>query len=418
MGFRGHSRNMLYAPLQRINYVACSESNGNITTRIKTLSAKYCDRCFSPWTSNHRNQRQPYGSKLISLKLMIVEETVPVKPHQRVKRPRVSIPKELPREEIIHGLPDEEKVCTHDGTELKPIGSDDHEQLDIIPTQIEVLLHRRLKYACPCCNKHIVTSNKPKQTIEKSLASTGILAFIASQKYCDTLTLYRQSEMFKRIRIEIDRTNLSNWMLKCGALVQPPINLLQDKILEAPVVHMDETTVQVLKELGKTAQSKSYMWLLASFSKQPITVFHYESSRKGRIPTMLLNANVKALMVDGYEGYQGAYSEHRIIRLGCWAHARRKFVDAQKLQLKGKTGKTDQAIAFIQKLYRVEKQIKELSIDERYRIRQQQSKPIIDKISAMAGKKSTTCPSQHPTGKGIGVFAKSMVNINPVSGGW
>jgi len=343
----------------------------------------------------------------------VAEETVAVKPHQRVKRPRVSIPKELPREEIVHDLPDDEKVCPHDGTVLKHIGSDDHEQLDIIPAQIKVLLHRRLKYACPCCNKHIVTANKPKQAIEKSLASAGLLAFVATQKYCDALPLYRQSEMFKRSRIEIDRTNLSNWMLKCGALVQPLINLLQEKILEAPVVHMDETTVQVLKEPGKTAQSKSYMWLLASFSDQPITVFHYESSRKGSIPTELLNENVNTLMVDGYEGYQSACNEHDIIRLGCWAHARRKFVDAQKLQPKGKTGKADQAIAFIQKLYRVEKQIKDLPVDERYRIRQQQSKPIMDKIAQWLEKSLLHAPPNTALGKALGYLQKQWPRLTP-----
>lgn len=119
------------------------------------------------------------------------EATVTVKPHQRKSKPRVSIPDNLPREDIIHDLPEDEKVCPHDGHLLEVIGSDDHEQLDIIPAKIKVLRHRRLKYACPCCDKHIITAKKPHQAIEKSIASAGLLAFIATQKYCDALPLYR-----------------------------------------------------------------------------------------------------------------------------------------------------------------------------------------------------------------------------------
>ena len=122
-------------------------------------------------------------------------ETTPVKSHERRTKPRVSIPDALPREEIIHDLPDEEKICPHDGSPLKVIGSEDHEQLDIIPAQIKVLRHKRLKYACPCCDQHIVTARKPKQPIEKSIASPGLLAYVAVQKYCDALPLYRHDCM-------------------------------------------------------------------------------------------------------------------------------------------------------------------------------------------------------------------------------
>ncbi|WP_317928441.1 IS66 family transposase zinc-finger binding domain-containing protein [Halioxenophilus sp. WMMB6] len=137
-------------------------------------------------------------------------ETTTVKSHERKSRPRVGIPAEIPREEIIHDLTDSEKVCPKDGTALEVIGSDNHEQLDIIPAQIKVLVHRRLKYACPCSEQHIVTAAKPTQPIEKSIASPGLLAYIAVQKYADALPLYRQSEMFKRIGIALDRTNLAN----------------------------------------------------------------------------------------------------------------------------------------------------------------------------------------------------------------
>ncbi|MFT5085172.1 MAG: transposase [Lentisphaeria bacterium] len=327
---------------------------------------------------------------------------IDVKPHQRVKRPRVSIPKDYPREDIIHDLLESDKVCPHDGTTLERVGSEDHEQLDVVPAQINVLRHRRLKYACLCGRQHIVTARKPSLPIEKSISSPGLLAFVATQKYYDALPLSRQSEIFKRIRIEIGRTNLSNWMIKAGALIQPLINLLLDKILERSVVHMDETTLQVLNEPDKPAQSKRYMWLMASFTEQPITVFNYEATRKGTIPCAMLDKSVSALMVDGYEGYQSACNQHDIVRLGCWAHTRRKFVDAQKLQVKGKVGKADQAIAFIQGLYRIEKQTKALSESARYAPRKTQAIPIINKMAKWLENSLLHAPPKTVLGKALG----------------
>ena len=283
----------------------------------------------------------------------------------------MSIPAELPREEIVDDISAAEKISPHDGTVLNEIGSEDHEQLELIPAQITILKHIRKKYACPCCKTHIVTANKPKQTIEKRIASASLLAYVATNKYCDALLLYRQSELFKRIGIELDRTNLANWMVRCGELIQPLINLLQDRLLEQPVIHLDETPLQVLNESGRTAQSKSYMWIMASTQSHPIRVFHY------------------------------APTHNHITRLGCWAHARRKFVDAQKLQPKGKTDKADQAIAFIQRLYRIEQSIKDQPPDERYRIRQQQSKPVIDKIKAWLGKSVPHVPPKTALGKAL-----------------
>jgi transposase len=190
-------------------------------------------------------------------------------------------------------------------------------------------------------------------------------------------------------------------MIKSGELVQPLINLLQDQLLERSLVHMDETTVQVLNEPGKTAQSKSYMWLMASFTDKPITVFRYDPSRSQAVPTQWLTAEVNTLIVDGYKGYDSACKDYSIQRLGCWAHARRKFVDAQKLQPKGKTGKADQAIAFIQKLYLIEKQIKDDPPDQRYIIRQQQAKPIIDKIKDWLDKSLLHVPPKTALGTAL-----------------
>lgn len=311
-------------------------------------------------------------------------ETIEIPAHRRQRKPRVSIPNDLPREEIVYDLAEEDKFCPHDQTTLRCIGSDDHEQLDIIPAQVRVLRHKRLKYACPCCDQHIVTASKPKQAIEKSIASAGLLAFIATQKYCDALPLYRQSEMFNRIGIKLDRTNLANWMVRMGELSQPLIDRLQRHIQQQPLVHMDETPIQVLKEPDKAAQSKSYMWLLACYGDQAASLYQYDPSRTGSVPMMMLADGNQVLMVDGYAGYGPACEQYRIKRLGCWAHARRQFVEAQKV--KGKASKADVFIKLIQALYKIEKQSQGKPPNERYALRQEKAKPLLDKLQTQLNK--------------------------------
>ena len=285
-------------------------------------------------------------------------EVVPEAKPARKPRKAFRIPPELPRVEIIHDLPESEKVCPHDGTALKHIDSEVHEQLDIIPAQAQVLRHLRYTYACPCCDQHVVTAQKPKQPIEKGLASPRLLATIATQKYVDGLPLYRQEQLFARLGLELDRTTQANWMMKCGALIQPLINLIHEQMLEQPVLHMDETRVQVLDEPGRSPQSQSYMWVLRSV-EQPAVLFHYSPTRSSEVPKHLLNDFSGALMVDGYQGYHAVCESPSITRLGCWAHARRGFVDAKKAYGLSRTGKADEALAHIQALYRIEQSAKD-----------------------------------------------------------
>lgn len=322
--------------------------------------------------------------------------------HTRSTKRRVSIPTDIPRVDIIHDLPDDQKVCPHDGTALKRIGSETHVQLDIIPAKVQALNHIRYKYACPCCEQYLLTATKPAQPIEKSIASPGLLAYIATQKYVDALPLYRQVEIFKRIGIEMDRGTLASWMVKCGQLVQPLINLIHEKILEQAFLHMDETVVQVLSEPNKTAQSNSYMWVLRStLPTASAVLFRYEPTRSGDMAKELLRDFTGALMVDGYEGYNAACVKNGITRLGCWAHARRKFIEAQKVQPKGKTGKADQALAYIQQLYRIEQCISDKTADKKYQERQQQSQPILDKLKNWLDKSLSQVPPKTALGKAL-----------------
>lgn len=328
------------------------------------------------------------------------EAAITVATHQRQKTKAPRIPAELPREDIVHDLADAEKVCPHDGTALKCIGEECSEQLDVIPAQINVLRHVRKKYACPCCERYIVTATKPKQPIEKSMAAPGLLAYVATQKYVDALPLYRQTEIFKRIGIELDRTTLANWMVTCGTLIQPLLNLIHERIMEQPVLHMDETRVQVLNEPGRSAQSQSYMWVLRAVEK-PAVLFHYAPSRSGDVAKHLLTGYGGALMVDGYEGYSAVCSQQALTRLGCWAHARRKFMEAKNAQDKHKTGKADQALAYIQQLYGIEKIAKDQRAEDRLLLRQTQAQPIMDKLRQWLEKSIAQVPPKTLLGKAL-----------------
>lgn len=331
-----------------------------------------------------------------------LEPKISVPAHTRKKKKRVSIPDDLPREDIVHDLSESEKVCPHDGTALTHIGDESHEQLDIEPAKIKVLRHLRRKYACPCCQQHLITAKKPAQAIEKSIASSGLLAHVAVNKYVDALPLYRQVEIFKRIGVHLDRTTLANWMIKMGALVQPLINLMREACVEQSVLHMDETPLQVLNEPDKKAQSQSYMWVIATTQASvPVVLFHYSLGRGGDTPKELLSDFNGALMVDGYEGYNAVCVENQLTRLGCWAHARRKFIEAQRQQPKGKSGKADVALAFIQKLYAIEKLNRDKALDERLQIRQNQSTVVIDKLKKWLEKALLNTPPKTTLGKAV-----------------
>ena len=212
------------------------------------------------------------------------DETVTVPEHSRRKRGRKKLPDSLSRIDIVHELAADERRCPHDGGVLAEIGEVTSEQLDIVPAKIQVIRHIRKQYACKC-GQCIKTAPLPPQPIPKSLASPGLLAHITVSKYQDALPLYRQETILRRIGVELPRATLANWMIKAGVLVQPVINLLRDRMLAYDIIQMDETPVQVLKEPGKRAQSKSDLWLQRGGPPdQPITLYDYDPGRGAGCP--------------------------------------------------------------------------------------------------------------------------------------
>lgn len=334
-------------------------------------------------------------------------EVVVQKKSNKAAKPRVSIPDHLPRIDRIHDLLDDEKFCPHDGTELTCFGESSHEQLEVIPEKLQVVNHIQKKYACPCCEKHIIQAQKPKAPIPKSIAGPSLLAYLLVKKYQDAMPLYRQAQSMQRMGFELNTRNLANWMIQCGQLIQPLINLMQDHCLSRPLLHMDETRVQVLREPGKAAESQSYMWLLSAFDDRPVILFRYDPSRSQTVATNWLEGTQKntALMVDGYAGYNQVCDRNQLNRLGCWAHARRKFTDIVKARSKKeatqKTGKADWVLNEIKKLYRIEQDYKEQPSDQRYQARQQKAVPILNKIKTWLEKSVNQAPPKTALGKAL-----------------
>jgi transposase len=335
------------------------------------------------------------------------DDSVFVEGHTRKKRGRKPLPDWIPRVEILHDLPDEEKVCGEDGTALERIGEEVSEQLEFIPAKLRVLRHVRPKYACPTCRTGIHTAPLPPQPIPKSLASPTLLAHVAVSKYADGLPLYRQETMFQRLGIDLPRSSLAHWMVKTGELVQPLVNLLRDDLLASGFVQCDETRYQVLKEPGKAATSQSYLWV--QLAPEPgVVLYDYDASRSAEVPKRLLAGFEGFLQTDGYEGYGAIGQEPGITHVGCWAHARRKFDEALRAQKSSakkkrslKESKALQGLAFIQKLYKIERQIREKPPDEIHRIRQERSRPVMERLRSWLTEAIPRVPPQSLTGKAL-----------------
>ncbi|MBC7430351.1 MAG: IS66 family transposase, partial [Bacteriovorax sp.] len=325
-------------------------------------------------------------------------ETIIVPGHERAKRgKRIKLPESLPREIVEIDL--DSKICSIDGSELKCIGEEISEKLEIIPAKVKVLRTIRKKYACSKCES-ITTAPAPLELIPKSIASSSLLAYVASAKYVDALPLYRQEAIFKRIGIDLHRQTMARWMITIGEKIEPLIKLLREELLDSSYLHMDETTVQVLNEEGKKAQSKSYMWVQARSGVKPIILFHYAKKRSAQHSELLLEDFSGYLHVDGYDGYAPVCEKNQITRLGCWAHARRKFFDAFKSSQGNVIGK--QGLVFIKKLYEVEDKIRGLSSSEKLERRQNESLKITNEFKEWVDEKILKTAPKSMGGNALG----------------
>jgi transposase len=311
-------------------------------------------------------------------------ETIKIPAHERKKRGRKKLAAELPRVEVVHDLPESEKVCAADGTALVRIGEEIAEQLDFKPAQVRVIRNIRPKYACPCCRQGVQIAPTPPTLFPKSLATPSLLAHITTAKFVDSLPLYRQEAQFARLGVTLGRATMAGWMIRLGGThVVPLINLLNEQMLEHPVVHCDESRLQVLNS-DKAPTADHWMWVRASGPPdQRIVLFDYDPSRGGAVPKRLLEGYRGILLTDGYEPYATVAAELKLVHAGCMAHARRKFDDARKAA-PGDSPHATTALNFIRELYLIERTLWDrehpVTPEQRLEVRTTRSAPIMERF--------------------------------------
>ena len=339
------------------------------------------------------------------------EEKVEIEAHSRKKPGRKPLPENLPRVEIVHDIGEEEKVCGC-GATLERLGEEVSEKLDIIPAIIRVIRHIRPKYGCRCCEgveddgPTIKIAPVPPQIIPKGIASAGLLAHILTAKFADALPFYRQEKQFARLGVELGRATMCNWAMKAADSCKPLLEMLTREIRSGPLINIDETTVQVLREPGRSPTTKSYMWIFRGCDQQKVAlVYRYAPSRAGDIASAFVGDYEGAVQTDGYVGYDFLDKKDSIIHLGCWAHVRRKFMDAAKAgsSKSKKSGSVNVALSYIRKLYGIEKRAKaqRLDVKQLVVVRQTEAKPLLEKFRVWLEKKSLQVVPRSLLGKAV-----------------
>ncbi len=270
------------------------------------------------------------------------------------------------------------------------------EELEYIPAVLKVLEYWQEKavFAKDDGSEHIIAAERPVHPLGKCQATTSLLAQIITAKYADGLPLYRQEGILKRYGGEVSRTNMANWIIRLDDVFKPLMNLIREEQNSGDYLQADETRIQVLKETGKSAQSDKWMWVIRGGPPdKPAVMFHYDPSRSGNVPVRLLDDFNGVLQADGYSGYAQVCKANSITRIGCWDHARRKFVEASKAaevkKAKGPPAKADVALGKIGKLYALESRIADQEPDQKRRARQEIAIPILNDLKAWLEKNIT-----------------------------
>ena len=360
----------------------------------------------------------------VSVREEAVSEEIEVEGHTRRIRGRKPLPADLPRVEVVHDVSEAEKVCGC-GSEKSCIGKEVSEQLDIIPAKIQVLRHVRLKYACRNCEgvedegAAVCIAPVPPQVVPKSMASPGLLAHVLTAKFVDAVPFYRQEKQFSRLGVDLPRATMCGWAMKVAERCQPLLDLFFGEIRSGPLIHIDETTLQVLKEPGRPATSKSYMWVFRGGPEgKPTLMYQYHPTRAGDVAVRFLRDFKGYVQTDGYAGYDFLDGHPDYIHVGCWAHVRRKFVDVIKAAPKPKDGNSgagsaDVALHYIRKLYAIENQAqkKKLSPEDLFRDRQQRAKPVLDDLKEWLDHKSRQTPPKSLLGKAVSYALKQWPRL-------
>jgi len=297
----------------------------------------------------------------------------PAKPARR------ALPDHLPRETRRHEP--KETVCPQCQGELRKLGEDVSEMLEYLPASFRVIRHVRTKLSCTKCDC-IVQAEAPSRPIERGMAGPGLLAHVLVSKYCDHLPLYRQSEIYARERVELERSTLADWVGGCSRLLEPLVEALRHYVMAAGKLHADDTPVPVLfPGNGKTRTGRLWTYVRddrpAGNDAASAVWFAYSPDRKGDHPEQHLKKFRGTLQADAYAGFNQLYADGRIQQAACWAHVRRHFYDLDQAHA---SPLAREALQRIGALYGIEEQVRGKPPDERRRVRQEQSKPLLDAL--------------------------------------
>jgi transposase len=295
----------------------------------------------------------------------------------KVKRQAKRQPLPAQLERIEHRYEIEPAVCAL-GHALKRMGEEISEQLDCVPAQFFVHRHIRGKYTCACCQT-VMAAPMPAQIIDKGIPAPGLLAQVIIAKYDDHLPLFRQEEIYRRSGAFIARSSMAGWVGQCGVQLEPLAQALGQHLISQGVLHGDETPVKLLQPgLGKTHQAYMWAWRTSDLcTAERGVVYDFAKSRAGEHARRMLHDFEGTLIVDDYSGYKALFRAGKVQEAGCWAHARRKFFEAHKLN-RSEIAKL--ALDWIGQLYEIEREVKELDNPQRLAIRQARSQPLLEEF--------------------------------------
>jgi transposase len=316
----------------------------------------------------------------------------------------------LPVTTQVYELSAEERICPCCGRERKEIGADESWQMEYIPGRFERLHHVRKKYACAGCEKagenpQMEVAAKPEAAIEKGMAGPGLLAYIVTSKFSDYLPLYRLEDIFERQGFEISRATQSIWCGDVADLAEPLYELMAERVRQSHVVATDDT-IMPMQSVGKTKSAR--MWVYVGDQGNPYNVFDFTLNRGRDGPKYFLQGYQNVLLADGYGGYDGVVAGNQITRAGCWAHARRKIIDAEKVAPEI----AREAVELIGALFRVESQGKDFSVEQRLALRREKSAPVLAQLREKLLEWKEQLLPKHPMAEAIHYAVNQWAELN------
>ena len=351
------------------------------------------------------------------------DDTVEVKGYTKKRGHRKALPANLLREVEKIELPKPDQFA-EDGTPLKVIGWEISEKLKYEPSKMSVIQYHRAKYGADS-GDYVKTAPPVPSVIPKGIATPELLSAIIVGKYADGMPLYRMESMFLRHDVELSRGTMARWVIKTSEALKPIWNVLSDRLLETAYVACDETSVQVLKENGRPAEAKSWMWVRSTpGSEKKIVIFDYSTSRAGEKAKELFADYRGILQTDGLGTYNCLESEV-LIRIGCNMHSRRRFESAAKDGAKSGKSFGATGVEFYRKIYDLEKELKDKSIEERKRARDEIARPIFIEMKSWVEKNKPKVPDKSKIGEAFKYFLSEYEyligylrdgNLNPDNG--